>query len=48
MIAAIYARESTDRNIADEEKSVTRQWSARQRRVRHATPPASRPPEEVK
>jgi len=25
MIAAIYARKSTDQNIADEEKSVTRQ-----------------------
>jgi DNA invertase Pin-like site-specific DNA recombinase len=25
MIAAIYARKSTDQNVADEEKSVTRQ-----------------------
>jgi len=25
MIAAVYARKSTDQNIADEEKSVTRQ-----------------------
>ncbi len=31
MIAAIYARKSTDQNIADEEKSVTRR-SAGERR----------------
>lgn len=28
MIAAIYARKSTDQNISDEEKSVTRRASA--------------------
>ncbi len=26
MIAAIYARKSTDQNVSEEEKSVTRQW----------------------
>jgi hypothetical protein len=29
MLAAIYARKSTDQHIADEEKSVTRQERAR-------------------